>query len=269
MISSSTDVTGKCHHYEQHCAIFNMLGSLQATWIRNSLLHALRSSAQSNTRLVTANVVYEHPSISALADFASRFALPAGQDKRQESASKVQEMLSMVKIYSQSFPKHHPSVATPSEDVVMVTGTTGGFGSVLLAQLVASNDVTRVFAVNRKDPNGATLSNRQAASLERQGLDPAIVFSSKVTLVEADLSMSALGLASEVFEPVCHHVSLWTLADNAHRDRSIHLSHISFITVRWLVRACETLLICVLQHGASILILYFSLLNRMSKECAT
>jgi hypothetical protein len=180
-----------------------MLGSLQATWIRNSLLHALRSSTQSNTRLVTTNLVYKHPSILALTTFASRFAIPAGQREDQESANKVQEVLSMVKIYSQSFPQHHPSVATPSEDVVMVTGTTGGLGAVLLAELVASNDVARVFAVNRKDPNGATLSVRQAVSLERQGLDPTIAFSPKVTLVEADLSASDLGLASDVFESVC------------------------------------------------------------------
>jgi hypothetical protein len=148
-------------------------------------------------------VVYEHPSISSLAIFASRFAFPAAQEEHQESANKVQEMLSMVEIYSQSFPKHHPDVATSSEDVVMVTGTTGGLGSVLLAELVASHDVTRVFAVNRKDPSGTPLSDRQVASLKRQGLDPVIAFSPKVTLVEADLSASDLGLASDVFESVC------------------------------------------------------------------
>jgi len=53
-------------------------------------------------------------------------------------------MLAMVQAYSGNFPKHHPSVATPSKDVVMITGTTGGLGAVLLAELITSNDVIRV-----------------------------------------------------------------------------------------------------------------------------
>jgi thioester reductase-like protein len=117
-------------------------------------------------------------------------------------------MLSMVQKYSRDFPKHQPSVATPDKDVVLVTGTTGGLGSGLLAELVASKDIIHVIAVNRKDPSGAALADRQKVSLQRQGLDPAIVLSLKVTLVEADLSLSDLGLSSDIFDSVCHRVSM-------------------------------------------------------------
>jgi hypothetical protein len=151
-------------------------------------------------------MVYEHPSILALATFACQFALSIAQDGHRKSANRVEEMLTMVKAYSQDFPKHRPSVATPGKDVVMVTGTTGGFGSVLLAELVACNDVTRVFAVNRKDPSGTMLSDRQEAALERQGLNRAIATSPKVTLVEADLRRCDLGLPSDVLESVCYKI---------------------------------------------------------------
>ncbi|KIM81361.1 hypothetical protein PILCRDRAFT_821447 [Piloderma croceum F 1598] len=176
--------------------------SLQATWIRNLILQALRKSTQSNTRLVSANIVYEHPSILTLATFVCQFALSIAQNGHRKSANRVEEMLTMVKAYSQGFPKHRPSIATPAKDVVMVTGTTGSFGSVLLAELVACNDVTRVFAVNRKDPGGTMLSGRQEAALERQGLNRAIATSPKVTLVEADLRRCDLGLPADVLKSI-------------------------------------------------------------------
>ncbi|KIM81777.1 hypothetical protein PILCRDRAFT_8450 [Piloderma croceum F 1598] len=176
--------------------------SLQATWIRNILLQAMRSSTQSNTRLVPMNVIYENPTISALAAFVSRFVLHADQVDHPSQVSKVQEMLSMVEMYSQGFPQHSPSIVTPSKDVVMITGTTGALGAALLAEIVASDDVDRVFAVNRKSSSGAMIADRQMTALKRQGLDPAIAYSPKVVLLEADLSASNLGLLPDIYEPI-------------------------------------------------------------------
>jgi hypothetical protein len=175
----------------------------------------------------------------------------------------------MAKAYSQDFPKHHPSVATPGKDVVMVTGTTGGLGSVLLAELVACKDIIHVFAVNRKDSSGATLSDRQMAALERQGLEPAIATSPKVTLVEADVMRCDMGLSSDVLESVCRKVLLGTFADDYCLHRSVRLSRISFTMVRRSALAFETLLTSCLQHGASISILRFSRSSRMLKAYAT
>jgi len=178
-------------------------------------------------------------------------------------------MLAMVQAYSGNFPKHHPSVATPSKDVVMITGTTGGLGAVLLAELITSNDVIRVFAVNRKDPSGATLSHRQASALERQGLDPAIATSPKVTLLEADVSATDLGLPSDVLQPVCGKASIRALANDNDSRRSVHLSPISFTMVRRPALASKPLLTCGFQHGVSISTSRFSPLSCMLKECAT
>ncbi|KIM78762.1 hypothetical protein PILCRDRAFT_10982 [Piloderma croceum F 1598] len=176
--------------------------SLQATWIRNTLLQAMRSSTQSNTRSVPMNVIYENPTISALAAFASRFVLHADQADHPGQVSKVHEMLSMVDTHSQGFPRHNPSTVTPSKDVVMITGTTGALGAALLAEMVTSDDVDRVFAVNRKSSSGALIAERQAAALKRQGLDPAIAYSPKIVFLEADVSVSNLGLLPGIFESI-------------------------------------------------------------------
>ena len=108
----------------------------------------------------------------------------------------------MAEKYSQSFPAHHPSGATPKDEVVLVTGTTGCLGSALLAQLVAAKDISHVFAINRKSASGASLAARQKSALQRQGLDTSSVSSSKVTLLEADLSKPNFGLPSDVYELV-------------------------------------------------------------------
>ena len=180
----------------------NFLDSLQATWIRNTLLQAMRSSTQSNTRLVPMNVIYENPTISALATFASRFVLHADQADHPSQVSKVHEMLSMVETHSQGFPQYSPSTVTPSKDVVMITGTTGALGAALLAEIVASDSVDRVFAVNRKSSSGALIVERQTTALKRQGLDSGIAHSPKVVLLEADVSVSNLGLLPDIFESV-------------------------------------------------------------------
>lgn len=206
--------------------------SLQGTWIRNSLLQALRTSTQSNTRLVSTNVVYENPSISALAAFASQFARLAGREERSHNTSRVEEMQLMVNRYSQAFRKHLPSVATPDKDVVLVTGTTGSLGTSLLAELAACDDVIRVFAINRKHSDGSSILDRQAAALERQGLDRAIASSPKVTLLEADIGVANLGLPLDIFELVCREHKLRARWYIYFICRSAHPSRISFTTVR-------------------------------------
>jgi hypothetical protein len=178
----------------------DLLDSLQATWIRNTVLQAMRSSTQSNTRSVPMRVIYENPTISALAAFASRFVLHADQVDHPGQVSKVQEMLSMVETHSQGFRQHIPSTATPNKNVVMITGTTGGLGAAVLAEMVASDDIDRVFAVNRK--SSTLIAEKQATVLKCQGFDPAIAYSSKVILLEADVNVSNLGLSPDIFESV-------------------------------------------------------------------
>jgi Male sterility protein len=146
------------------------------------------------------NVIFENPTISALAAFASRFVLHADQADHPSQVSKVQEMLSMVETHSQGFRQHIPSTVTPDKNVVMITGTTGGLGAAVLAEIVASDDVDRVFCVNRK--SSTLIAERQATALKRQGLDPAIAYSPKVILLEADVSVSNLGLLPDIFESV-------------------------------------------------------------------
>lgn len=170
-------------------------------WIRNSLGHALRQLKDFNQRSVPGNLVYEHPSIVALATFTSQLALNSTTPASTEN--KVRDMVSMVEKYRHQLPKHSGSVVSPAKDVVLVTGTTGSLGTALLAQLVASDDVGQIFAFNRTGAKGVAVTKRQENSLKAQGLDTFLLNSSKITFVEGDTSQPTLGIPSDTLETVC------------------------------------------------------------------
>ena len=111
-------------------------------------------------------------------------------------------MLEMVDKYTSDFPKHVGKRPLPAEDVVLVTGTTGALGAKMLARLVQMQDVGHIYAMNRKVYGDKTLESRQAERLKEWGLDPEILNSKKVTLIETDMAAKHFGLSDEFYEQV-------------------------------------------------------------------
>ncbi|GJE91046.1 acetyl-CoA synthetase-like protein [Phanerochaete sordida] len=193
--------------------------SLQATWIRNSLLHSIRIHANVGTRNVSSNLVYEHPTVRALTSVLMRLVHPTSTPDAP-AASKTTEMLRLVEKYSFNFPAHMPdrSRAKSHEgDVVLVTGTTGGFGSELLAQLATSPTVALVYALNRRCDIPA--AERQQAAFEERELDTALLKSKKIVLLECDTHEDRLGLPDDIYEQICNSVThiihnAWTVNFN-------------------------------------------------------
>jgi hypothetical protein len=177
--------------------------SLQATWIRNGLLGALRNLAQLDTRRDTDNFVYEYPTISQLAAFV--FGIASGQHEEETSVeTKAKVMREMVKKYVQDFPTHtgERKLPTPAAKVVLVTGTTGELGCYLLSLLLADDSVVHVYAINRSSPQQTALRDRQAHALVERGLDAGILDSSKLSLLTGDVSRPGFGLATSVYQQV-------------------------------------------------------------------
>ncbi|KAF4618234.1 hypothetical protein D9613_011556 [Agrocybe pediades] len=187
--------------------------SLQATWIRNTLLRALRDSAQIDTRSLVDNFVYEHPTISSLSSFVNQLATGGAQQRDGDPSSRKGAMLAMLEKY-----KYQASSTTPHPnaqgsqilgDVVLVTGTTGGLGSYLLAELILNPAVSRVYAVNRVGSGSrGALSERQLKSLVDRGLDGnSILRSEKLVLVEANLALAQFGIADELYTEMVSSVT--------------------------------------------------------------
>ena len=124
-------------------------------------------------------------------------------------------MTDLVKKYTQDFPTHKPTGgATHQGDVVLITGTTGAIGSNTLAELYKSPSVTKIVALARKSTT--PISVRQKKAIEDRGLDPGIMDSPKITLLEGDPALPDFGLENgvllELKSTVTHvlHIGMWT-----------------------------------------------------------
>ena len=106
-------------------------------------------------------------------------------------------MKHLVDKYTRNFPVGKPAGGAPLQgDTILVTGTTGAIGSNTLAELHKSPNVTGVIALVRKSTR--PISVRQRKALEDRGLDPSIVDSSKITLLEGDPGLPGFGLDDSV-----------------------------------------------------------------------
>lgn len=199
---STTEQTGTHLVQAARLELLPPLRSLRATRIRIILFHALHSTAKADTRKLSGNIVYQYPTISGLANFATRTALECFRHRTETSLARCLEMTKMVQSYILDFPKHQPSLPPAQEDVVLITGTTGFLGSNLLAQFLQSPKVARVYALNRRKSRPGSGVERQAALLSACGLDPFLAHNPKLTFLEADASRSYLGLPQELYDQV-------------------------------------------------------------------
>lgn len=175
---------------------------MQATWIRNTLLHSLRDSAKIETRNIPAQFVYNYPTIQTLSSYLTM--LVGGETVANSSEEKLAEVHTMLQKYSAEFPKHTPSERTTnsSKYVVLLTGSTGGLGSSILAQLVASPRVSQIYLLNRKSRNGAPLVDRQRLALKDRGYDSTILDHENIILLEGDTAQPNLGIFDKIYDQV-------------------------------------------------------------------
>ncbi|KAI5119729.1 hypothetical protein M0805_008659 [Coniferiporia weirii] len=178
----------------------NGCDSLQAMWIRNTLLNALRVSTEVNTRVIPVDIVYQFPTVGTLAAYVSEFTRTSGDASDRVLQRKVDEMHALVAKYSENFPKHEPTNTLSSDgDVILITGTTGALGALLLVELLSSSTVKRVYALNRR---GGELQSRQWAALKERGLDKSLLDDPKCVLLEGSLNKENFGLGIDTFEEI-------------------------------------------------------------------
>ncbi|THH03014.1 hypothetical protein EW145_g6601, partial [Phellinidium pouzarii] len=183
------------------------LDSLQATWVRNTILRVLRESHAKLTHTLPTNFVYDHPTIAGLANYIysvvaaeSAPSVPAGQDENTNASVKRSELRALVDKYASAFPTFIPGrVSTEMRwdgDVVLLTGCTGSLGSNILATLIHSPSVARIYAVSRFSADGS-VRKRLVKAFERDSLDVKLLDNAKVHVLEADLSRSDFGIDKE------------------------------------------------------------------------
>jgi hypothetical protein len=169
--------------------------SLQATRVRN----VIQKSIELNGRTLGQNVVYEHPSITALARYL--LGLISGSDESKSTTQQYQVMQNMVEKWSSRFVTDRgPFVtsATPADgQIVVLTGATGSLGAHILDCLVRCPAVRKVICLSRAKSHEDSLRRVQASLGER--MRP-VIDEDKVISFAADVNKEDLGLGPDEYE---------------------------------------------------------------------
>ncbi|KAF8578531.1 acetyl-CoA synthetase-like protein [Ramaria rubella] len=182
--------------------------SLQATHIRNSLIQAVTGKNKESARRISQSFVYSNPTVSALAHQLVSIVRPGLVTEGDEDALKIERMRDLISEFSADFPTHRVSTHQSAfeGEVVLLTGSTGGFGCQLLAHLVSLPNVRHVYALNRGGDN--SLRERQAEALTQRGLDADIIELPKVTLVECDTAADHFGIELSLHNEILDNITL-------------------------------------------------------------
>lgn len=125
----------------------------------------------------------------------------SSQGVQGDYRARVPELQATVAKFINDFPSR-PTFLLPRPgdgDVVFVTGTTGGYGCNILAQLSRDSTVKKIYAFNRSYDD---IVPRQLFAMQKQGLLEDCMRAAKFEMVEGDLSHPHFGLNPEVYEKV-------------------------------------------------------------------
>ncbi|TCD65529.1 putative PKS/NRPS-like protein biosynthetic cluster [Steccherinum ochraceum] len=179
--------------------------SLSATYLRNRIIGALRTSSNSAAReaatRVPQNFVFEHPTLQHLAIALVLLIDPEGAQRFQSSEELME---SFIEKYTADLPIFTKGQTDASNGtVVLLTGSTGNLGSHILAALLQSSDIKAVYTLDR----GTGVMERLKASFQDRGLSVGLLESKKLGAYSADLAKSDLGLDQDVFTKIQQSVS--------------------------------------------------------------
>ena len=209
---------------------------MKAADLRGRLLNALRQSTdqaiQNSANNIPDRIIYNSPTIQLLsariADIVNGNEAGQAPDIVEEHTNAINTMIAK---YSSGLTGRDdgvlPSTEFDGRAVVLLTGSTGALGSLLLLELVKSPAVKRVFAFNRPSfPK--SIDERQKAAFRAIGLQTKLLDSMKIVYVEADASEENCGLSQGQYEKVCMTLtsSRDMLTDTSPADPQVgHVDH--------------------------------------------
>jgi hypothetical protein len=149
--------------------------------------------------------VYEHPTIERMATFLSKVVADPNSAQGVDLATRGRELQALVDKYTETFPArlvvNGSARPSPVGDVYLLTGSTGGLGSNVLAQLLQAPAVERIYAFNRPSKS-STSQERQLSAFRQRGLNTSLLSSEKLVYVEGELSVSRFALDDKLYEEV-------------------------------------------------------------------
>ena len=149
------------------------------------------------------DIVFKAPSIRALGDaILHGFTVPT---------TTVADLTTLVDKYSSNLPARPATLRhrEHSKDIVLFTGTTGGFECDLLEHLLRDDNVMTVYAFNRQGPQ---VMAKQRERFRARGLDVELLDSGKFVMVEAELDVPGFAIPPELLDEVSQRRRLPSVA---------------------------------------------------------
>lgn len=176
--------------------------SLQSLRLRSIILKTLSLGGHK----LSQNFVFENPSIQAMAGELTRLRLGSGPQLQ----TPVEDLMAdLIERYSRDFKEHVPVPRSDDGEYVVVTGATGSLGAHIVAQLVQSEHVRKVYCLVRaQSPLSAFHRVRESlhARFLLSDLNPDA--ERKIVALPADLSNKArLGLDEAVYQDIISSVT--------------------------------------------------------------
>ncbi|CAE6511891.1 unnamed protein product [Rhizoctonia solani] len=182
------------------------MDSLTATILLRTLKAVLHASHDPNVRncaqILNQMVIFDNPTVQQLSLFLVQSIISPRAPTHTPVA--LESIQAMIRKYDSNWPrdlaKHSIQRSSVIREHIAVTGTTGGLGSHLLAQLLADDKVERVWALNRK--SNIDIRDRQRVSFEDKMLDTGLLASEKLVFVDAVLGDVKLELSNELYDEI-------------------------------------------------------------------
>ncbi|KAE9406882.1 putative aminoadipate reductase [Gymnopus androsaceus JB14] len=190
----------------------NGFDSLSATILRLRLVGAFRKSGiASLASTITQGIVYNYPTIEMLADVLEKVVANPSEGAIALNASKSHEesIEEMISKYSQGLdaPLPHPVPVDPTQQYVLLTGSTGNLGAQLLESLLLNDSVSRVYTLNR--PSSKTsMHERHLARFQDKALDVSLLSSPKLVFLAGETSRDDLGLPEDTLKELRQNLTM-------------------------------------------------------------
>ena len=154
---------------------------------------------------MTQDFIFTHSSLQQLAVAVVHLVYSDRTEERPKSH--VEQITNLVAKYSADFPDFTTQLRAVELDaaVVLLTGSTGNLGSHILASLLESSRVRKVFTLDR----GTSPRDRLKASFKDRRLALDLLQSAKLVTLTGDIAKSDLGLDVQVLQEVSIRVLLY------------------------------------------------------------
>lgn len=189
------------------------MDSLQTLQFSRSLNGSLRQ-AKMQLNMVTPSFVYSHPTLRQLSEGISEL----GQSNLVETDRTLQfmDMRTTLSEYVKVLParKEKSKSTGKSSMVVVLTGSTGSFGSYLLHSLLQQESVSHVYCLNRSTEASSLQASGNAGRGLISAFDPG-----RVTFYTCDFSKPLLGLDQAIYDGLLSQIThiihnAWTVNFN-------------------------------------------------------